>query len=122
VATQMTPSKIPFSSSNVMRCMCPKCPVQANSVCIKSKIALLKEALTIDPIRPEDIPGMYCATGIAFCNDTDFSKMCSCPDCPIYIDYQLIKGTPKKYYCRDGASNSLHMGVELGIGRKNLFS
>lgn len=31
--------------------------------------------------KPEDMPGPYCANGVALCKDLDFSKMCICNNC-----------------------------------------
>ncbi len=52
--------------------------------------------------RAEDMPGPYCANGVAACNDLDFSKMCICSECQIYKDYNLTKAKPTLYFCKDG--------------------
>ena len=37
-------SKVPFTPENIKRCMCPKCPVQADSKCAMDKLDnLVKE-------------------------------------------------------------------------------
>ena len=58
----------------------------------------------IDSMMPktEDMPGPYCANGVAACKDLDFSKMCQCGGCPVYFEHSLIKGQPNMFYCRDG--------------------
>jgi hypothetical protein len=34
--------KVPYAVTNIERCMCPQCPVQANSACTLDKIGNLK--------------------------------------------------------------------------------
>jgi hypothetical protein len=34
--------RVPYTVSNTERCMCPQCPVQADSVCTLEKIGNLK--------------------------------------------------------------------------------
>jgi len=50
----------------------------------------------------EDVPGMYCATGIAACKDIDTTQMCTCGNCPLWTEYDLPGGKPMGYFCRDG--------------------
>lgn len=52
--------------------------------------------------KAEDMPGPYCANGIAVCKDLDFSKTCLCSGCQVFKDYNLSKGRPMTYYCKDG--------------------
>ena len=58
----------------------------------------------IEAMRPkvEDMPGPYCANGVAVCKDLDFSKICICSGCQVFKDSNLAKGKPMLYYCRDG--------------------
>ena len=44
------------------------------------------------------LPGMYCSTGKALCNDLDFEKECQCPTCPVWMENKL----EKKFYCQYG--------------------
>ena len=60
---------IPFVHVNVDKCLYLRCPVQLSSTCVSHKITGLKEALNKQPSRRENIPGVYCATGIATCTD-----------------------------------------------------
>ena len=94
---EMVSTKIPFNTANVMKCQCTKCPVQADSGCVKGKMAGMKQAMMKNPLNHEDIPCMYCSTGTAICSDTDYS-------CPIWTEYKLASGMPMGYFCRDGAS------------------
>ena len=38
-------SKVPYTVANIMKCMCPKCPVQADSTCVKGKLENLTTEL-----------------------------------------------------------------------------
>ncbi|APV43725.1 hypothetical protein Dform_00365 [Dehalogenimonas formicexedens] len=100
----MAVKPIPFNTETVMKCQCTKCPVQADSACVKGKMSGMKAAMMKNPLQKEDVPGMYCSTGRATCGDTDFSKMCICMTCPIWEEYKLAEGKPMGYFCRDGAS------------------
>jgi hypothetical protein len=101
---QVSSSKVSFETSNVGSCMCPKCPVQGASKCVKGKLGGIKKALEKNPLKREDIPGLYCSTGTATCRDLDPTKSCMCGGCPIFSKYNLTGGTPVGYYCRDGSS------------------
>jgi hypothetical protein len=52
--------------------------------------------------KPEDMPGPYCANGIAVCKDFDFTKVCICPGCQVFKDFNLMKAKPTSYFCKDG--------------------
>jgi hypothetical protein len=52
--------------------------------------------------KMEDMPGPYCANGVAVCKDFDFGKACICDSCQVFKDFSLAKGKPVLYYCRDG--------------------
>ena len=94
--------KVPLTVDNVKNCICPNCPVQTKSECIKDKVTKVKVALSKSPLVGEDIPGMYCSTGKASCEDIDTNQMCICGGCMLYFKYSLADGKPMAYYCRDG--------------------
>jgi hypothetical protein len=98
----MSDTRVPFTVENVMKCICGKCPVQAESQCSKAKKPDIPEALKQSPLQADAIPGMYCGTGKASCTDLDMSKMCMCGACPLWEEYSLAATTPMGYYCRDG--------------------
>jgi len=52
--------------------------------------------------KPEDMPGPYCAIGMAVCKDLDYTKTCLCSSCPVFRDFGLGKGKPNIYYCKNG--------------------
>jgi len=73
---QVISTKVSFTASNVGKCMCPKCPVQAKSLCFSGKLTSIKDALAKTPLIREDIPGVYCSTGAATCKDLDPKQSC----------------------------------------------
>lgn len=94
---------IPYKKENIIRCLCPTCPVQENSNCAREKIMKTQEKLHGDEdIKPEDYPGMYCTNGEAECDDIDTDQNCVCPDCGVYQEFSLDKATPDFLYCKDG--------------------
>ena len=95
-------AKVPFTTANVAKCMCPKCPVQGKSQCVADKMANIKEALKASPLKREQIPGEYCSTGTATCQDLNPKMGCICGTCAIFADYKLASGQPAGYFCRDG--------------------
>ena len=52
--------------------------------------------------KPEDMPGPYCANGVAVCKDFDYNNACICSSCQVFRDFNLMKGKPMSYYCKDG--------------------
>ena len=52
--------------------------------------------------KTDDMPGPYCANGVAGCKDLDFSKTCMCSGCQVFKDFSLARGKPVSYFCRDG--------------------
>lgn len=94
---------IPYVKENIIKCLCPTCPVQEDSVCTREQMMKTQENLHGDgDLKPEDYPGMYCANGKATCEDIDTSKDCVCPDCGIYQEFNLEKAKPDFLYCEDG--------------------
>jgi hypothetical protein len=101
---QQVSAKVPFTLSNVSKCLCPGCPVQAKSQCVAGLKKGLSEALKKDPLKHEEVPGVYCGAGKATCTDLDPNKDCLCSGCVVYGQYKLGKGEPAGYFCRHGAS------------------
>ncbi len=97
-----TGSMVMFTSENVGKCLCPKCPVQSKSQCVSGKLGTISEALSKKPLQREDIPGLYCSTGTATCKDLDPTQSCICGGCSVFKENNLATGTPVGYYCRDG--------------------
>lgn len=100
---QQTSSKIPFTADNVSKCLCPGCPVQAQSKCVAELKPGLAAALKNNPLRHDQVPGVYCGAGKATCADIDLKKDCLCGDCAVYRQYNLAKGKPDGYFCSEGA-------------------
>lgn len=97
-------TKVPFTTANITKCVCGKCPVQAKSQCVSGKMAGIQKALAATPLKREDIPGLYCSTGTATCKDLDPKQACICGTCPIWAEFKLAGGKPMGYFCRDGAA------------------
>lgn len=93
-------ANIEFNMENVKKCKCPGCPVQAKSKCAMDKLDKLS-SMSGNP-KPEDVPGVYCATGKATCSDLDPDQMCQCPTCDIYKENNLGSGEPNEYFCLNG--------------------
>ncbi len=101
---QAAGTKVSFVKDNVAKCVCPKCPVQAKSKCVADKVAVITQALGKSPLKREDIPGLYCASGTATCKDLDPKQACICATCPVWAELKLASGKPQGYFCRDGAA------------------
>jgi len=97
-----TKPKIEFTRENITKCLCPQCPVQAESECAQIKMKMLQESMRGMSPEPSDVPGVYCATGTATCSDLDPSKMCNCPNCDVFKENNLEQGEPKGYFCQKG--------------------
>lgn len=96
-------ANIPYIKENIIRCLCPTCPVQENSACAKEKLMNFQELLqSEEDLKPEDYPGMYCANGKAVCVDIDTDQNCVCPDCAVYKEKGLEEAIPDFLYCNDG--------------------
>jgi hypothetical protein len=101
---QQTSTKVPFILDNVSKCLCPGCPVQAQSKCVAGLKSGLAAALKKSPLRHEEVPGVYCGVGKATCRDIDPKKDCLCGDCAVFRQYNLAKGKPDGYFCSAGAA------------------
>lgn len=97
---------VPYSRENINRCRCPQCPVQADSKCVVDKLESSKRAMEKMPAgevpNPEDVPGIYCSTGNARCQDLNPDRQCICNSCDVWKEYVLEKGTPSQYFCQNG--------------------
>src|ERR1035437_5620871 len=98
--------KVPYTGSNIKRCRCPQCFVQANSKCVKEKFSGLKNELEsleeVEVLEPQKVPGIYCSTGITTCKDLDFNKQCICYTCPVWDSYELENSKTIIYFCNKG--------------------
>jgi hypothetical protein len=94
--------KVPFTMANAGKCICGRCPVQANSQCVKEKLGKISEVMTPEKFVPEAVPGLYCSSGMASCQDLDTSQNCICPGCPVFSEYSLDRGQPTDHYCKNG--------------------
>ncbi len=99
-----TAVRVPFIAANVGKCMCPKCPVQSKSSCVAGKLSTIEAALKANPLKKEDIPGVYCSTGKATCTDINPNASCLCGACGVYDQYKLANFKPGGRFCGNGAS------------------
>ncbi len=101
---------VPYSISNIERCMCPQCPVQAGSSCAQEKIGNLKNEMnnfTGNEIpEAQKVPGVYCSSGEATCTDLDPNEQCMCKTCSVWTEYCLERRIPMMYFCNNGKSGS----------------
>lgn len=99
-------SKVAYTIENIKKCMCPKCPVQADSKCAVDKLdGLVKELESSregEVPETQDVPGIYCSTGKAICQDLDPNQQCICYSCAIWKEKNLGEGTPSMYFCQNG--------------------
>ncbi len=98
--------KVSFTTETITKCICPQCPVQGISECVHGKMGKLPEIMRNagknKVPESQDVPGVYCSTGIAACKDLDFKQMCICGGCTVWKKNNLIKGKPAYYFCKDG--------------------
>ncbi|MBI2847975.1 MAG: DUF2769 domain-containing protein [Chloroflexi bacterium] len=102
--SQLMSTIVPFNTSTVAKCICPKCPVQSKSLCVSEKMSKMGDALKSNLLDPAAIPGDYCATGTAICRDINTRQSCICGGCPVFAQYKLARYKPLTYYCRDGVA------------------
>ncbi len=99
-------SRVEFNVSNIKRCLCPECPVQAESICVEGKKRIMAEIAWSSEsgmyFEADRVPGMYCSTGKALCKDINPHKMCRCRECEVWKEYNLDNGEPKLYFCQYG--------------------
>lgn len=110
--------KVQFTLETIIKCRCAVCPVQFQSVCAKPKRmtrsklvevvtpemfqSLSREQIAMIQPKADDMPGPYCAIGVAICKDLDFSKMCFCSACQLFKDFSLMTSKPTSYFCKNG--------------------
>lgn len=105
---QTTMKRVEFNMSNIEKCQCGVCPVQSNSSCVLDKKAMMQSAMGpgaegMMP-SPEEVPGMYCSTGVAGCMDLDFEQTCLCPTvCSVYSENDLSSWK----YCQQGSAEQV---------------
>lgn len=101
-------AKVPFTIDNIKKCMCPKCPVQANSKCAMDKLEnFVKELESSQEGKfPEnqDVPGIYCSAGRATCQDLYPEEQCICYTCAVWKEYNLQNVKPTMYFCQRGGA------------------
>jgi hypothetical protein len=97
---------VPYESENINRCRCPQCPVQADNQCVQDKNKSSKQAMENLPEGevpdPEDVPGVYCSTGKATCQNLHVDRQCICGSCEVWKEYNLTNANPNNHFCQHG--------------------
>ncbi len=99
--------EIDFNKENMEKCLCPDCPVQTGSSCVKDQVKDMKEIQSGDVdsgflVGPEEVPQLYCATGKTNCTDLYTHEECQCPKCDVWKENDLeVRGAPA-YFCTNG--------------------
>jgi hypothetical protein len=99
-------SKVPYIVENIKKCICPKCPVQTNSKCatdkLKNLVKGLESAREGEVPEPQNVPGIYCSTGKATCQDLNLKEQCICYTCAVWREYDLQNVRLGMYFCLKG--------------------
>ena len=93
--------EVPYTKKTITQCLCYGCAVQEKSACAKEKDNAASDAFKKGELPAvADLPGLYCATGVATCTDLDFTGKCPCSDCAVYLENSI--GQWK--YCERGSA------------------
>ena len=102
-------TRVPYTMENIERCKCPKCPVQARDECVRNKVLNLETEIQNAGKEgvpaPEKIPGVYCSTGNAICENLDPNQQCICKTCEVWANYVLEAAVPMMYFCNIGKAD-----------------
>lgn len=95
---------VQFDKDNAMTCICTKCPVQTASACATDKVARLTAVMRSGTMQgmpsAADVPGLYCSTGAATCDDLARAQTCICEQCAVHA----ANGLTGWKYCEGGAA------------------
>lgn len=91
-------ANVDFSQDTLSKCRCIQCPVQSQSQCAKDKMQQISQIHSMP--NPEQVPGVYCATGKAHCSDLNAVQQCLCPGCMVWADYNIHSN----HYCARGSA------------------
>jgi hypothetical protein len=100
--------KVDLNMENINKCLCKVCPVQTDSKCSKDKLKKVnemieKEGTIINLVKAEEIPLVYCSSGISNCSDLSDRELCKCTQCAVWLENNLANSEPLEYFCIDGA-------------------
>ncbi|HSK47900.1 MAG TPA: DUF2769 domain-containing protein [Coriobacteriia bacterium] len=97
--------EVEYSQENVAKCWCGQCPVQKESDCAKDRYAKAKEQLAGGAMpEPDQMPGLYCATGKATCPDLNPMERCLCAQCLVWGESGLVSN----HFCALGSAQQVH--------------
>lgn len=99
--------KVELDAKNLNRCLCPSCPVQAESECVRERMqgSVQPRPSEGEMPDPEMMIRLYCSIGESSCQDLDGAQPCLCPTCPVWDDYDLNA----QYYCLRGNADEIDM-------------
>ena len=104
--------EVPYVASNLERCMCSQCPVQAESACALEKMGNFKnETKKLGEGKapsPQNVPGIYCSAGEAVCKDLNHNESCICNTCSVWKEHNLKNANIINHYCSNGKAGSSH--------------
>jgi len=92
-------AQVDFSQNTIGKCLCMECPVQVKSQCARQKYEHSKSMEGMP--RPDDVPGVYCATGKAHCSDLNAVQQCLCSGCLVWAEYDIHSN----HYCARGSAS-----------------
>lgn len=96
--------QVQYSTDNVSKCWCGQCPVQHESTCAKQELEQAKPQIEQGKMPPPDqMPGLYCGTGTASCDDLKPKERCLCPECLVWGENKLIAN----HYCVQGSAEQV---------------
>lgn len=82
--------QVEYSSDNATKCWCGQCPVQRESACAKDNYQQVEPEIQQGQMpQPEMLPGLYCGTGKATCDDLKPKERCLCPECLVWGENDL---------------------------------
>ncbi len=95
-------ARVPFNRADAPKCICLDCPVQLDSACVKDQAQKMGAVATTRNFVPDQIPLLYCASGIAACPDILGDRSCICGACEVYAGYHLGNQPPLDHFCVQG--------------------
>lgn len=95
---------VEYTTDNAQKCWCGQCPVQKQSSCAKQEYQAAEPKLQQGEMPPPDqMPGLYCGTGTASCDDLQPVERCLCPECLVWGEHKLLSN----HYCVQGSAEEV---------------
>jgi hypothetical protein len=97
---------VQYSLESLKKCICPGCPVQTASECIRQSARSSVPAILAGEMPPPaSAAALYCAAivGRSDCGDFKIDEQCQCPSCEVWVEGCL----GARYFCAKGSSEML---------------